>query len=436
MHYWKARFHYWRVNTMEKQKHNQTQTILINSNCSQKQKHNFKNLIFDLTTLNYSSTMKLSKSSSILTSLLALAAMVAAAITFPSTADHPRGIGVVSATKMATASNNKKDNDNGHHTLTLFGLNKTVPLTQEEATFLEQVIQKSYEELHNGMRSVAVTLDENVIESPHSYLRRNMKMCRGYDCRGRPDPGNWGVPEIEFCKATDDDCEWDIYNYLDFDCNWCPMYDDDDYVPPTPRPTLAPTRVPSPTKKPVQKPTKPPRREDIKWDWDRAWDPPTKEPTLAPTRVPTQPPTLSPTKPWYCKWCIDDDDIPWYDRKDQTPTKKPVRSPTYQPEAKCPGDRPWNNGIQYYCDSEWTTNESEYLFCLDRCGYPRPTGVPTQKPTGVPTPLPTLPPTHEPLNGIILEKLKESKFRRFKNVAKIRFSNFNHRTYHATNGGY
>ena len=367
--------------------------------------------------------MKLSKSSSILTSLLTLAAMVAAAITFPSTADHHRGIGVVSATKMTTASNNKKDNDKGHHTLTLFGLDKTVLFTQEEATFVEQVIQKSYEELHNGMRSVAVTLDENVIESPHSYLRRNMK-------------SDWGVSEIEFCKATDDDCEWDI-----------PMYDDDDYVPPTPRPTLAPTLVPAPTKKPVQKPTKPPRMGELIRDWD--WDfigfrkkyliPPTKAPTLAPTRVPTQPPTLSPTKPWYCKWCADDDgSTPFYDRPPSTPTKKPaptkkpVPSPTYEPEPKCPGDRywgGWNNGIDYCCDGNCRLNEREYLFCLDYCGYPRPTGLPTQKPTGVPTPLPTLPPTLAPLNGIILEKLKESKFRRFKNVAKIRFA-------YASNRGY
>ena len=177
--------------------------------------------------------------------------------------------------------------------LTLYGLNRSVPLTKDEATFLEEVIQDAYNKVHeetdDGYSAKSVLIEGDFIDdqSTRSLLRGSSNNNRKLVSDVEMCDDKWGVPIPN--------CTHDIDFFIDPYCNNCKTDDE-------PNMTREPSSVPSspPTLPPTGDPCNDPNNLNdgngnacLNDDDSRSgsYMRMTREPT-----VPSRPPTLPPTR--------------------------------------------------------------------------------------------------------------------------------------------
>ena len=245
--------------------------------------------------------------------------------------------------------------------LTLLGLDPSIPLTDEEAAFLEETIQEVFDEMHAAMdidlyaESVSVgthALSFNETLAATSLRGGGRKLER--EMTGTPQIDNycWYPPGHPKAGEWRPGCEFDIDLYV---CCRCWMCLDDD--------------------------------ETAGWKWR-----PTPEPVEGPrTRKPTPMPTLSFRDS--VKWAEDDD---FFDRPS---TKKPTSKPTLAPTKK-QNDKGLEPEVRPFTS--------------------KPTRAPAKKPIGRPGRRP-----RKPFNKQVLERIRVGPHKRFRNVRKVRFGRGN-----------
>ena len=190
--------------------------------------------------------------------------------------------------------------------LSLEGLDPSVPLTDEEAAFLEAAIQDVINEIHEDkgidLYAEAVSVgthailpnfvnSTSAIEDEGSNNLRGRNLERGF--RGKPQIDNYchyisGPNKGQWRPG----CEFNIDLYVCCRCWMC--FDDDMTLGWSWRPTFQPVSGPT-TRKPTPMPTLS-FRDNMKFHADDDFfDRPTKEPTSNPTVEPTAKPTSKPT---------------------------------------------------------------------------------------------------------------------------------------------
>jgi hypothetical protein len=134
--------------------------------------------------------------------------------------------------------------------LTLYGLDRSVPLTKDEAEYLEEVIQDAYNEVEDDYFEKSVLIEDDVIDyddedNNHSLLRgsSNNKGDRNL------------VSDQEMCHDENFDvipgCTFEIDFYIDPYCTHCEFKD-------VPNMTREPSSAPSMTREPSSAPSLPP----------------------------------------------------------------------------------------------------------------------------------------------------------------------------------
>ena len=177
--------------------------------------------------------------------------------------------------------------------LTLYGLNRSVPLTKDEATFLEEVIQDAYNKVHeetdDGYSAKSVLIEGDFIDdqSTRFLLRGSSNNNRTLVSDVEMCDDKWGVP-IEGCTH-------DIDFFIDPYCNNCKTDDEPNMtrepssvpsLPPTLTPTLDPCNDPNNMYKPGN--------GCLNDDDSRSGS--YMKMTREPSSVPSSPPTLPPTR--------------------------------------------------------------------------------------------------------------------------------------------
>ncbi len=187
------------------------------------------------------------------------------------------------------------------------GIDLSIPLTIDEAAFLEETIMSVFNELHKNIgvdlfaESVSVGNTATVNSNQTIIVDSNQTISNSTNLRGgrqleRTHKGIPG-PDINYCHYQTGPkkgqwipgCEFDITLYV---CCRCWLCQDDDW-------TFGWSWVP--TNKPTAKPTLSADEQFLLWlddDGYKARYPmkPTKKPTRKPTNIPTNPPTFPPTK--------------------------------------------------------------------------------------------------------------------------------------------
>ena len=196
--------------------------------------------------------------------------------------------------------------DENMNRLTLEGLDPSVPLTDDEAAFLESAIQEVINEFHEAagidlyaedvsVGTHAVAIRPNATDEDSNHLR-GRKLER--EMTGTPQIDNycWFPPGHPKAGEWRPGCEFDIDLYVCCRCWMC--IDDDETAGWKWRPTPEPVEGPR-TRKPTPLPTLS-FRDNMKLmadddDFDRPTKEPTSKPTVKPTAMPTTKPTIKPT---------------------------------------------------------------------------------------------------------------------------------------------
>ena len=290
--------------------------------------------------------------------------------------------------------------------LTLYGLNRSVPLTKDEATFLEEVIQDAYNKVHeetdDGYSAKSVLIEGDFIDdqSTRSLLRGSSNNNRTLVSDVEMCDDKWGVPIPN--------CTHDIDFFIDPYCNNCKTDDE-------PNMTREPSSVPS--------------------------LPPTLTPTLDPCNDPNN------LNDGNGNACLNDDDSNSgsYMRMTREPSSVPSSPPTLPPTGDpCNDPNNLNDGNGNACLNDDDSRSGSYMRMTREPTVPSrpPTLPPTrvvaeESPTGPyihpPPPSsyfdpsyfdrtisPTVSPTVDPVAELIRKRLKKQRrFRRFWKVWNV-----------------
>ena len=248
--------------------------------------------------------------------------------------------------------------------LTLYGLDRSVPLTKDEAAFLEEVIQDAYNEVEDDYFAKSVLIEDGVVDY-NDEGGNNRSLLRGSSINNN---NRKLISDQEMCHDENLEvipgCTFEIDFYIDPYCNYC-AFDDE------PNMTREPSSVPS------------------------------RPPTLPPTRDPCN----DPNNYRFGLACDDDDDD------------------SYNSGYK----NNYKNQVSSSSSSQDAVSEQEQLPPQPPLIYypPPPTGTrPVDEISPVVPPI-ISPPIRPTMAEIILKKLNKSRFNRFKFVKKVRLSSSN-----------
>jgi hypothetical protein len=184
--------------------------------------------------------------------------------------------------------------------LTLFGLDRSVPLTKDEAVFLEEVIQDAYNEVEDDYFAKSVLIEDNVIDYVIDYddnaFGNGRSLLRGSNNNRKL------ISDQEMCHDENREvipgCTFEIDFYIDPYCNNC-AFDDE------PNMTAEPSSVPSrpPTLPPTRDPCNDPNNYrigiacDDDDDDDDSYSSSNKNKVVVAEESPPQPPFVYPPPP-------------------------------------------------------------------------------------------------------------------------------------------